>query len=177
MKTKQNKYNKLTKENIIYIELIIQTLKKWKNEKKRDEKKRKRKENKIKRKEKKTKEKKRKQNQKLFYCQFFILYTFKKVHLCQNISSKKKQNVWRFSKRSFYSLTENYEINTSSCKKVVTPRFELGSREPKSRMLPLHHATFHIYVVFCITCFISLLLIIYQFICHFFMVSFGWYMD
>ena len=26
-------------------------------------------------------------------------------------------------------------------KKVVTPRFELGSREPKSRMLPLHHAT------------------------------------
>ena len=29
------------------------------------------------------------------------------------------------------------------CKKVVTPRFELGSREPKSRMLPLHHATIH----------------------------------
>ncbi len=38
MKTKQNKrkekkYNKLTKENIIYIELIIQTLKKWKENK------------------------------------------------------------------------------------------------------------------------------------------------
>ena len=28
-------------------------------------------------------------------------------------------------------------------KKVVTPRFELGSREPKPRMLPLHHATIH----------------------------------
>ena len=27
-------------------------------------------------------------------------------------------------------------------KKMVTPRFELGSREPESHMLPLHHATF-----------------------------------
>ena len=29
-----------------------------------------------------------------------------------------------------------------SSKKMVPPRFELGSREPESHMLPLHHGTF-----------------------------------
>ena len=31
-------------------------------------------------------------------------------------------------------------------KKMVTPRFELGSREPESHMLPLHHGTFLSYL-------------------------------
>ena len=31
-------------------------------------------------------------------------------------------------------------------KKVVPPRFELGSREPESHMLPLHHGTFLSYL-------------------------------
>ena len=29
-------------------------------------------------------------------------------------------------------------------KKMVLPRFELGSREPESHMLPLHHGTLHL---------------------------------
>ena len=35
--------------------------------------------------------------------------------------------------------------------KMVPPRFELGSREPESHMLPLHHGTFQVYipVFFC----------------------------
>ena len=46
-------------------------------------------------------------------------------------------------------------------KKMVTPRFELGSREPESHMLPLHHATFisslfSLYIFFTILYFFSL---------------------
>ena len=33
-----------------------------------------------------------------------------------------------------------------SSKKMVPPRFELGSREPESHMLPLHHGTFLSYL-------------------------------
>ena len=33
-----------------------------------------------------------------------------------------------------------------SSKKMVPPRFELGSREPESHMLPLHHGTFSSYI-------------------------------
>ena len=31
--------------------------------------------------------------------------------------------------------------------KMVPPRFELGSREPESHMLPLHHGTFSSYIL------------------------------
>ena len=46
-------------------------------------------------------------------------------------------------------------------KKMVLPRFELGSREPESHMLPLHHATFisslfSLYIFFTILYFFSL---------------------
>ena len=49
----------------------------------------------------------------------------------------------------FCSMCINHTINNPN-KKVVTPRFELGSREPKSRMLPLHHATSHVMIIYFI---------------------------
>ena len=36
-------------------------------------------------------------------------------------------------------------LNTIIVQKMVPPRFELGSREPESHMLPLHHGTFSSY--------------------------------
>ena len=38
-------------------------------------------------------------------------------------------------------LTKKTQIKEKG-KKVVPPRIELGSQEPKSCMLPLHHGTF-----------------------------------
>ena len=42
--------------------------------------------------------------------------------------------------RTFFLIKDTWRIEKG--KKVVPPRIELGSQEPKSYMLPLHHGTF-----------------------------------